>query len=80
MGAVAVVENSFRGLDVLITVQAVLLLAVVARMVLGWFRLVPQKWREYVDDEGRVIPPHDVVRPERRRPWSGALAARKARP
>lgn len=80
MGAVALVENSFRGLDVLITVQGVLLLAVVARMVLGWFRLVPQKWREYVDDEGRVIPPADVIRPAHKRPWSGALPARKARP
>lgn len=80
LGAVGVVEKSFRGLDVLLSVQAILLLAVVARMVLGWFRLVPRRWREYVDDEGRVIPPHEVVRPERRRPWSGTLPARKARP
>ncbi|HEX5857516.1 MAG TPA: hypothetical protein VFY91_05345 [Microbacterium sp.] len=79
MGAVALIENSFRGLDVLVTVQGVLLLAVVARMVLGWFRLVPRKWREYVDDEGRVVPPGEVVRPERRRPWSGELPTRGAR-
>lgn len=79
LGMVGVVEKSFRGLDILLSVQGILFALTLVRMLLGSLRLVPQKWREYVDDDGRVIPPNELVRPPNRRPWSGELPSRKAR-
>ena len=77
LGIVTVAEGSSRGLDILMLIQTVLLVAVVARIVLG--RLMPLSWREYVDDEGRVVPPRSVVRSDPPRPWSGRLPVRRKR-
>ena len=40
------------------------------RMLLGYLRLVPRSWREYLDDTGQVVEPRDVPR-ARARPWDG---------
>jgi len=64
-------EGSFFGLDVLFAISMLCVLAVAARIALGWLRVVPRSWREYLDDEGRVVPPDAVARDTPRRPWDG---------
>lgn len=64
---------NFFGLDILAGIQALLFLLTVLRMLLGWLRLVPQAWRQYLDDDGTVIPPREFVRMAPPRPWDGRI-------
>jgi hypothetical protein len=71
-------ERHYGGLDYLLLIQIGVFLIVVGRMILGWLRVVPQRWREYVDDDGTVIPPRDVIRHDPPRPWSGLVRRKRS--
>ncbi len=60
---------NFFGLDFLMVIQLALIIITVARMILSAMRLVPRPWREYIDDDGAVVPPKEIVRRAPRRPW-----------
>jgi hypothetical protein len=60
-------------------IQLGLLALTVLRVLLGWLRLVPRHWREYVDESGASIPPKEIVPPGRERPWSGRLKLTRKR-
>ncbi len=60
---------NFFGVDTLVFIQFFLIVITVARMLLGAVRLVPRSWREYVDEDGTVVPPKEIVRRAPRRPW-----------
>lgn len=62
---------NFFGLDTLVFIQFFLIIITVARMLLSAMRLVPRSWREYIDDDGGIIPPKEIVRRAPRRPWDG---------
>lgn len=60
---------NFFGVDNLVFIQFFLILVTVARMLLSGLRLLPRTWREYIDDDGTVVPPKEIVRRTPRRPW-----------
>ncbi|KIC57033.1 hypothetical protein [Microbacterium hominis] len=60
---------NFFGVDNLVFIQFFLILVTVARMLLSGLRLLPRTWREYIDDDGTVVPPKEIVRRAPRRPW-----------
>lgn len=60
---------NFFGLDILIMIQLGLVALTFVRTVLGALRLVPRSWREYVDEDGTVVSPKEIVRHSPRRPW-----------
>lgn len=71
-GAMALIrDHTFWGLDWLVLIPVLCGVAIVVRMIAGWMRLVPRAWREYLDDDGTVIEPRDVVRDTPPRPWHG---------
>ncbi|MBF4562366.1 hypothetical protein ITJ43_09450 [Microbacterium sp. VKM Ac-2870] len=77
MGAAGAAEAhagrlNFLGLDVLMMIQLTLIIITVARMLLSAVRLVPRSWREYIDEDGTVVPPKEIVRRAPRRPWDWA--------
>lgn len=72
--ATAVVEAragrlNFFGVDILVMIQLGLAALTFVRMLLGALRLVPRSWREYVDEDGTVVSPKEIVRRSPRRPW-----------
>lgn len=60
---------NFFGVDILVMIQLGLAALTFVRMVLGALRLVPRSWREYVDEDGTVVSPKEIVRRSPRRPW-----------
>ncbi|GAA1821918.1 hypothetical protein [Agromyces salentinus] len=70
LGLVGAREGTLMGLDWVLTVAAVTTVVLWLRSILGMARLVPRAWREYVDDEGRVLDPREVERPYNGRPWA----------
>lgn len=60
---------NYFGVDILALLQFALIVVTVARMLLGALRLVPRTWREYIDEDGTVVPPKEIVRRTPRRPW-----------
>ncbi|WP_454140662.1 hypothetical protein [Microbacterium lacticum] len=63
---------NFFGVDNLVFIQFFLILVTVARMLLSGMRLLPRTWREYIDEDGTVVPPKEIVRRSPRRPWDWA--------
>lgn len=63
-------EGTFWGTEWLGLLSLACCAVVLVRMILGYVRLVPRSWREYLDDSGEVVAPRDVPRP-RARPWDG---------
>lgn len=63
---------NFFGVDTLVFIQFFLIIITVARMLLGALRLLPRRWREYIDEDGTVVPPKEIVRRSPRRPWDWA--------
>jgi len=73
-GAAAIPEAragrvNFFGLDVLVMIQLALWALTVLRMILSAVHLLPRRWRMYLDDDGDVVPPKQIVRTTPRRPW-----------
>lgn len=60
---------NFFGVDTLVFIQFFLIIITVARMLLSAMRLLPRTWREYIDDDGTVVPPKEIARRAPRRPW-----------
>ncbi|KXC05938.1 hypothetical protein [Microbacterium hominis] len=60
---------NFFGVDTLVFIQFFLILLTVARMLLSAMRLLPRPWREYIDEDGTVVAPKEIVRRTPRRPW-----------
>ncbi|GAA4072130.1 hypothetical protein GCM10023065_27830 [Microbacterium laevaniformans] len=71
---------NFFGVDTLVFIQFVLIIITVARMLLGALRLLPRRWREYIDEDGTVVPPKEIVRRAPRRPWDWNRNRARRRP
>lgn len=71
---------NFFGVDNLVFIQFFLIIITVARMLLSGMRLVPRTWREYIDEDGTVVPPKEIVRRAPRRPWDWNRNRARRRP
>lgn len=71
---------NFFGVDTLVFIQFFLIIITVARMLLGALRLLPRRWREYIDEDGTVVPPKEIVRRAPRRPWDWNRNRARRRP
>lgn len=71
---------NFFGVDILFMIQLGLAALTFVRMVLGALRLVPRSWREYVDEDGTVVSPKEIVRRSPRRPWDWVQRRTPTRP
>ncbi len=71
---------NFFGVDNLVFIQFFLIIITVARILLSGMRLVPRTWREYIDEDGTVVPPKEIVRRAPRRPWDWNRNRARRRP